>query len=90
METCLEYTAKTMWISTAEKWLITRIMRLRDVHPEEVEIVKTPQGNDGCCLYCKVPSKWLKVSPPKRVNMTDEQRKAVGERLKGIRNTGRE
>lgn len=41
METCLEYTDKTMWISTDEKW--------------------------------------LKVSPPKRVNMTEEQRKAPTE-----------
>lgn len=88
METCLEYTDKTMWIFTDEKWLITRIMRLRDVHPEEVEIVKTPQENHGC-LYCKVPAKWLKVSPPKRVNMTEEQRKAAVERMKNIRNTGR-
>lgn len=83
METCLEYTDKTMWISTDEKWFITRIMRLRYEHPEEVEIVKTPQENHGC-LYCKVPAKWLKVSPPKRVNMTEEQRKAAAERMRSM------
>ena len=83
METCLEYTDKTMWISTDEKWFITRIMRLRYAHPEEVEIVKTPQENHGS-LYCKVPAKWLKVSPPKRVNMTDEQRKAAAERMRSM------
>ena len=38
----------------------------------------------GCSQTDEVPSKWLKVSPPKRVNMTEEQRKAAADRMRSM------
>lgn len=32
-----------------------------------------------------VPKKWIKVSPPRQVNLTDEQRAAAAERLSAAR-----
>ena len=32
-----------------------------------------------------VPKKWIKVSPPRQVNLTDEQRAAAAERLSASR-----
>lgn len=55
METCCEYTDSVMWVSTDERRMITRMMKLIAEHPDETEIIKRPEENDGC-LYCKVPS----------------------------------
>ena len=61
METCCEYTDSVMWVSTDERRMITRMMKLIAEHPDETEIIKRPEENDGC-LYCKVPSTWLKIA----------------------------
>ena len=63
METCCEYTDSVMWVSTDERRMITLMMKLIAEHPDETEIIKRPEENDGC-LYCKVPSTWLKIAPP--------------------------
>ena len=60
METCCEYTDSVMWVSTDERRMITRMMKLIAEHPDETEIIKRPEENDGC-LYCKVPATWLKI-----------------------------
>lgn len=62
METCCEYTDSVMWVSTDERRMITRMMKLIAEHPDETEIIKRPEENDGC-LYCKVPAMWLKIAP---------------------------
>lgn len=33
-----------------------------------------------------VPKKWIKISPPRKINYTDEQRAAIAERLSSVRN----
>ena len=73
METCCEYTDSVMWVSTDERRMITRMMKLIAEHPDETEIIKRPEENDGC-LYCKVPSTWLKIAPPVKREMSDEQK----------------
>ena len=62
MGTRCEYTDSVMWVSTDERRMITRMMKLIAEHPDETEIIKRPEENDGC-LYCKVPSTWLKIAP---------------------------
>lgn len=81
METCCNYTDKTMFVSTDERWLINRIMKFRKEHPDEVDVIRPPEENDGC-LYCKLPSNWLKITPPVKRELTDEQRAAAAERLR--------
>lgn len=84
METCCNYTGDTMFISTDERWLINRLMRFHENRPGDVEIIRRPENNDGC-LYCKVPANWLKITPPAKRELTDEQRAAMAERLKNYR-----
>ena len=84
METSCTYTCETMFLSTDERRLINRILRFRESRPNDVEIIKTPEENDGC-LYCKLPAKWLKITPPVERVLTDDQREKAAERLKKAR-----
>lgn len=68
------------WFSTDERKWITRIRKLKMLYPELVTIKNEPETNDGC-LVCTLPSEWLKLSPPKKMNLTDEQRAARAEAL---------
>lgn len=43
METCCEYTDSVMWVSTDERRMITRMMKLIAEHPDETEIIKRPR-----------------------------------------------
>lgn len=81
METCCNYTSNEMFLSTDERWLINRIMKLSEKHPNSVNVIKLPQENDGC-LYCKIPSNWLKITPPAKRELTDQQRAEAAERMK--------
>lgn len=84
METACEYTDETMVVSTDERWLINRILRFKEQRPDDITIIRLPENNDGC-LYCKMPASWLKISPPAKRNLTDEQRKEIGQRLQNCR-----
>ena len=81
METSVTYTSDRAFLSTDERWLITRIGRLAEKHPDSVNIIRQPQENDGC-LYCEIPSKWVKITPPKTIDLTDEQRAERAERMR--------
>jgi len=84
METACEYTDETMVVSTDERWLINRILKFKEQRPDDITIIRLPENNDGC-LYCKMPANWLKISPPAKRNLTDEQRKEIGQRLQNCR-----
>ena len=81
METSCTYTGSVMFVSTDERKMITRLLRLKDAHPDDVEILALPPNNDGC-LYCKVPASWLRITPPKKLDLTDEERAARAERFR--------
>lgn len=84
METSVTYTSDRAFLSTDERWLITRIGRLAEKHPDSVNIIRQPNQNDGC-LYCEIPSKWVKITPPKTIELTDEQRAERAERMRNAR-----
>ena len=85
METACGYLDdKVMWVSTDERRMITHLLKLAEKHPDEVKIVARPEENDGC-LYLKCPASYLKINPPVRQNLSDEQRVARSERLKTMR-----
>ena len=82
METSTGYDdRKIMWVSTDERRMITRMLKLAEQYPEEVQILAMPETNDGC-LYMKCPASWLVIRHPKRVSLTDEQRAAAAERMR--------
>lgn len=85
METACGYLSdKLMWVSTDERKWINRLLKMAEEHPDEVTVVCRPEENDGC-LYLKCPASYLKISPPRRRNLTDEQHAALSERLKLMR-----
>lgn len=82
METACGYLDdKVMWVSTDEQKWITHLMKLKKEHPDEVSIVQEPKRNGGC-LYLKCPASWLKIQPPFKRNLSDEQRAILSERMK--------
>ena len=66
--------------------LKTRLMRLAEEYPSEVEIIKI--NTDGS-LYSSVPVKYISVRHPRKVTMTEERKQAAVERLKKARETKR-
>lgn len=85
-ETCINYIAEddyAIFCSSEAKW-IHKILKLRERHPDVVDIIHAPEDNHGM-LYAHVPKSWIKVSPPRQVNYTDEQRAAMAERLAAAR-----
>ena len=86
METCINYTSDRAFVSTDEIWLRNRILRLAEQYPGDVRIIKTAEENDGC-IYCELPSKWARISPPRKVEYSDEQRAAMAERMRKAKST---
>ena len=39
METACNYTDKTMYVSTDERWLINRLLEFKELYPEEIHII---------------------------------------------------
>ena len=80
-ETVIEHLEgkKTWTISTDERTWKNKLAKLAEQHPAEVECVAV--NRDGSVMY-HVPASWVKVRPPRKVNMTDEQKVALTERLK--------
>jgi hypothetical protein len=73
-----------MWISSDHSKIIWRVRKLKKLYPDQVRIIKQPEENDGC-IYATVPAEWLVITPPRRVNMTEEQKLASAERLRIMR-----
>ena len=85
-ETCLNCTDgydHAIFSSSEKKW-INKILKLHEKHPNEIQIVHYPEDNYGT-IYAHIPKNWFKISPPRQVNYTDEQRAAMAERLSSAR-----
>lgn len=81
METCFNYTEKEHgFFSSDERRYITKIHKLAEKYPEQVRIIAEPENNDGC-IYCELPTSWLKIQPPRKLDLTDEQRKELSVRM---------
>lgn len=92
METAMGYLTEDegrAWFSSDEKKWKNRIMKLADEYPEQVKITVYPEDNDGC-INAWIPAKWIRVKPPIKRSLTDEQRMAMSERLKKAREAGNE
>ena len=81
METCFNYCDKEHgYFSTDERRFITKIRRLQEKFPDRVRIIAEPEDNDGC-LYCELPIEWFTIRVPRKMDLTDEQRQKIAERL---------
>jgi len=85
LETACEYLSdKVMWVSTDEDKWKRRFFKWAEEYPEEVTIKRRPEENDGC-LYLTCPASWLRIRPPIKRNMTEEQIKSASERMRKAR-----
>lgn len=84
-ETCFNYCYEPNkndhigYFSSNETRHINRIHSLAEKYPDYVKILKEPEENFGI-IYCSLPQEWLKVSPPKSIDYTEEQWKEIRER----------
>ena len=64
--------------------LKNRVMRLAEEYPDEVTIKVMPEQNHGY-LVAHVPKKCVKISPPIKREMTEEQKQAKREFMTKLR-----
>lgn len=70
-------------IFTAERKYINQLKELSKKYPNDVKIQYI---NEDGSIGAKVPSNWFRfVKPPTKRNYTEEQRKAMSERMKKAR-----
>lgn len=70
-------------VFSSEKKYIGQIKKYQEDYPNEVRIVKV---NEDGSILAHIPSDWFRfIKPPTKRNYTDEQRKAMSERMKKAR-----
>ena len=75
----------TATMSSNEAVWVRKLTSLAEQYPDDVVIRKAPEDNDGFILV-NLPKKWFKIKPPTKRNMTDEQREALADRMRNVRN----
>lgn len=69
-------------VYTGERKFVNQLLQLNKDYPDEVKLTNYGDGFIGA----KVPYSWFRfVKPPTKRNYTEEQRKAMGERMKKAR-----
>ena len=68
-------------IYSCEPVMIKKIRKYIEEYPDEVILDK----EDEIGIFAYAPRRWFKFSPPRRSTMTEEQRKAAGDRLRAMR-----
>lgn len=76
---CTDVDNYATFCSSERKW-INKILKLKERNPLEVEIKCMPEDNGGVIL-AHIPKNWLKISPPAKMNLSDEERAARAERF---------
>ena len=82
-ENCLEFLTnqrRATLTFTTRKW-INKMKKYAESHPEEVDLEENKDGS----ICAHVPVKWIKVSPPRKLNLTEEQLLERAERMNQAR-----
>lgn len=69
-------------VSTGEQAVRNRLAKLAERYPDDVKLVS---NNADGSVYYHIPFKWVKLSPPRKVEMTDEKRVALANRMRAMR-----
>lgn len=78
---CTYSNGSALYFSSDERRWINKIRKLKEEYPDQIEILAEPENNDGC-IYCTLPSAWLKIKPPaKRAPLSEEQKTQARERM---------
>lgn len=88
IESAINYTNvdKCAYFSSNERKWVNRIYRLKREYPELVDIQQVPDSNGGY-IMAGVPKEWFKLTPQKKRNYSNSEKKEIAERLKAARNT---
>lgn len=82
-ENVLEFVGKSKVATVnlqAHSRLANRLRKLKEKH-SEVEIISDTDD----VLLAHIPTKWIKINPPKNINITEERRQELAERLRKAR-----
>lgn len=71
-------------ITSSEKKWINKINKLSEQYPDEVQVLRHPEDNDGYIL-AHVPKSWMKLTPKHKRDISEEQRAILSERIKKAR-----
>ena len=71
---------QTASVYTYNRKLQNKLNKLVGENPD----ISVAHQDEECTTFI-VPKKWIKVSPPRQVNYTDEQKAAMAERLAAAR-----
>lgn len=87
-ETAFAYLAEDehAWLSTDERKWITWARQMAKKYPDEVQIKS--EFKDGT-ITVAVPKSWFKLSPPKKIFLTEDERNKRAERLKNSKTLGK-
>ena len=61
--------------------VVNKLKKYSISHPEEVKIIR----DDEYGIIAEVPNDWIKISPKRRVNMSEEQKRIIAERLRNAK-----
>ena len=89
-ETAFDWTSRDSraYVTSNEKSMIRQMINYASTRPGEVTIIKEPQTNGGY-LMAQVPKSWGKIKPPRKRELTDEQRKIITKRMAEIKKNKR-
>ena len=78
--------SKTATVTFSQGRFISKIYKLAEKFPEDVQIVAENKNKEGnvSSIVAHIPTHYLNISNRKR-ELSDEERKAIGERLSGWR-----
>lgn len=84
-ETALNYLVEDehMTFCTCEKKWINRINKLKEEHPDDVDITDYPESNHGY-MVVHLPKSWFTIRVPRKLDLTDEQREAMAEHMRQV------
>lgn len=82
-ETSIEYIANETYAtfySSEAKWK-RKIHSFQKSYPNEIKIIH----EDDDSILAHIPKSWFKITPPRKMNLSEEQRAAAAERMSNAR-----
>ncbi|MEA4888686.1 MAG: hypothetical protein VB070_04380 [Clostridiaceae bacterium] len=72
-------------ISTYQESVHRQILKLAEANPDIMDPVHIRNYSDGLSTNVAFPSDWISIRPPKRMNLSEAQKKIRTKRLKEYR-----
>lgn len=72
-------------VTTGDKVVKNRLAKLAKEHPDQVVLMA---DNADSSVWYHVPWKWIQIRPPRKINMSEERRQELAEKMRSMsRNT---